>query len=269
MRDYAILPTSLLAEKAGKSLKVIFTGEGGDEAFAGYARYRKRPFQRWLSNLLRPGVGGSRARNRWPADLRRRAYAPPLQAVSNGFRPFQAAAWKDAPAHWSALQRIQYHELMGALPDKLLVKVDRSLMAWGVEARVPYLDHRIVEFGLSLPDALKVQGRVGKLLLRRWGQRLIPGDYLMQSKKGFHVPMAQLLSGEFLSRLGPALAGNAAVKSWFDVDGIRYLIEQQQRTRACTEQVWGVMQFAIWHRIFVEQQGRMPGRAEDPLDWIR
>jgi len=269
MRDFAVLPTSLLAEKAGQSLKVIFTGEGGDEAFAGYARYRKRPLQRWLSNLLRPGVGGFRARNRWPAELRRRSYSPQLQAVSNGFRRAQVEAWRDAPHSWSDLQRIQYYDLVAALPDKLLVKVDRSLMAWGVEARVPYLDHRIVEFGLSLPDALKVHGRVGKYFLRSWGQRYIAGGYLMQSKKGFHVPMRQLLSGDFLSRLGTALAGNAAVNEWFDSAGIQHLIEAQRHGGGCSEQVWGVMQFAIWHRIFVEQQGRKPGREEDPLDWIR
>jgi asparagine synthase (glutamine-hydrolysing) len=269
MRDFAVLPTSLLAEKAGQSLKVIFTGEGGDEAFAGYARYRKRPLQRWLSNLLRPGVGGFRTRNRWPAELRRRSYSPQLQAVSNGFRRTQIEAWKDTPRSWSDLQRIQYYDLVAALPDKLLVKVDRSLMAWGVEARVPYLDHRIVEFGLSLPDALKVQGRVGKYFLRSWGQRYIDGGYLMQSKKGFHVPMRQLLSGDFLSRLGTALAGNAAVNEWFDSAGIQHLIKVQRHGGGCSEQVWGVMQFAIWHRIFVEQQGRKPGREEDPLDWIR
>jgi asparagine synthase (glutamine-hydrolysing) len=269
MRDFAVLPTSLLAEKAGQSLKVIFTGEGGDEAFAGYARFRKHPLQRWLSNLTRPGTGGLRTRNHWPAELRRRAYSPRLQAASNGFRRAQAEAWRETPHAWSSLQRLQYYDLVAPLADKLLVKVDRSLMAWGVEGRVPYLDHRIVEFGLGLPDALKVQGRTGKLFLRRWGQRHIPGDFLMQSKRGFHVPMRQLLSGEFLSQLGVALAGNAAVREWFNIEGIRHLIDQQQRGGGCTEQVWGVMQFAIWHRLFVEQPGRVPGRSEDPLDWIR
>ena len=269
MRDFAVLPTSLLAEKAGQSLKVIFTGEGGDEAFAGYARFRKHPLQRWLSNLLRPGSGGLRTRNRWPADLRRHAYSPRLQAVSNGFRRAQAQAWQDTPRGWSTLQRLQYYDLMAPLADKLLVKVDRSLMAWGVEARVPFLDHRIVEFGLGLPDALKLQGRIGKYMLRRWGQRHIPGDHLMQAKRGFHVPMRQLLRGEFLTRVGQALAGNAAVQEWFDIDGIRGLIEAQQRSGHHSEQVWGVMQFAIWHRLFVEQPGVVPTRSEDPLDWIR
>ena len=269
MRDFAVLPTSLLAEKAGRSLKVIFTGEGGDEAFAGYARYRKRPFQRWLSNLLRPGTGGFRARSRWPQALRQRSFSPQLQAVAGGFRQLQVEAWRDAPPAWSDLQRIQYYDLIAALPDKLLVKVDRSLMAWGVEARVPYLDHRIVEFGLGLPDALKVQGRMGKRFLREWGQRHIPGPYLMQSKKGFHVPMQQILRGEFLTQLGQALAANEAIRTWFKVDGIKGLIEAQQHSGGHSEQVWGLLQFAIWHRLFVEQPGRMPGRSEDPLDWIR
>jgi asparagine synthase (glutamine-hydrolysing) len=147
--------------------------------------------------------------------------------------------------------------------------VDRSLMAWGVEARVPYLDHRIVEFGLGLPDALKVQGRTGKLFLREWGQRHIPGPYLMQSKKGFHVPMQQILRGEFLTQLGQAFSANEAIRAWFQVDGVKGLIEAQQRTGGHSDQVWGLLQFAIWHRLFVEQPGRLPGRSEDPLDWIR
>jgi len=63
---------------------------------------------------------------------------------------------------------MQYTDLVTALPDNLLVKVDRMLMGWGVEGRVPFLDHRIVEFGLSLPDELKIEGRQGKAFLKRW-----------------------------------------------------------------------------------------------------
>jgi len=269
MLDLAVLPTSLLAEKAGQSLKVVFTGEGGDEAFAGYARYRKPPFLRWLSNLSRSGVGGFRSRNRWPQSLRKRLYSPRLQAESDGFRQAQLEDWKSTPTTWSDLQRSQHYDLVTALPDKLLVKVDRSLMAFGVEARVPYLDHRIVEFGLSLPDELKVKGNVGKYFLRQWGQRYIAGEHLMQSKRGFHVPIRRLLSDEFLRGLGGALASNRAINGWFKADGINDLIEAQRHTGAYSEQVWGVMQFAIWHRIFVENHGQKPGLVEDPLDWIR
>lgn len=269
MGDFSGLPTSLLAEKAGKSLKVIFTGEGGDEVFAGYARYRKAPFSRWLSNFSRPGVGGFRSRNRWPRSLRKRLYSPRLEAVSDGFRQAQLDDWKGTPTAWSDIQRSQHYELVTALPDKLLVKVDRNLMAFGVEARVPFLDHRIVEFGLSLPDELKVKGGVGKYFLRQWGQRYLAGEHMMQRKRGFHMPIRSLLSEEFLRGLGDALTSNRAIKNWFSTDGIKYLIDAQRRTGAYSEHVWGLMQFAIWHRIFLENQGQKPGLIEDPLDWIR
>ncbi len=165
--------------------------------------------------------------------------------------------------------RTQQVDLLTALPDKLLVKVDRSLMAFGVEARVPYLDHRIVEFGLTLPDALKVQGRTGKVFLRQWGQRHVPREHLMQGKQGFHVPMAQVLDEPLLRALGPALAGNRALRQWFDADGLRQLVEAQRQSGGLSELVWGVMQFAIWHRIFIERGGARPTLDEDPLDWIR
>lgn len=269
MLDFAVLPTSLLAEKAAHSLKVIFTGEGGDEAFAGYTRYCKPPFLRWFSNLSRPGVGGFRSRNRCPRSLRKRLYSPRLAAVSKGFRQAQIDDWKETPITWTDIQRSQHYDLVTAVPDQLLVKVDRSLMAFGVEARVPYLDHRIVEFGLSLPDELKVKGNVGKYFLRQWGQKYIAGEHLMQSKRGFHVPIQSVLSDTFLRGLGDALASNRAIKDWFNIDGVKYLIEAQRHTGKCSEQVWGVMQFAIWHRIFLENRGQKPGLVEDPLDWIR
>lgn len=64
------------------------------------------------------------------------------------------------------------------LPDDLLTKADRMLMAWGIEGRVPFLDHRVVEFGLALPDAYKIEGRTGKRFLRLWGEHYLPREHL-------------------------------------------------------------------------------------------
>ena len=182
----------------------------------------------------------------------------------------QVEAWRDAPPAWSDLQRIQYYDLIAALPDKLLVKVDRSLMAWGVEARVPYLDHRIVEFGLGLPDALKVQGRMGKVLPAPMGPAPHPGAVPDAVEEGLSRadaadPARRVPARSWARRL----TANEAIRSWFKVDGVKGLIEAQQHTGGHSDQVWGLLQFAIWHRLFVEQPGRMPGRSEDPLDWIR
>ena len=269
MRDYAVLPTSMLAERTRQSLKVVFTGEGGDEVFAGYARYRKLAIQRWAANLVAPGSGGFRTQGRWPRGLIRQVFAPALRAAAGGFRQPQIDAWRAAPRSWSALQKAQHNDLVTALPDNLLVKVDRSLMAFGVEGRVPYLDHRIVEFGLALPDALKVRGKIGKHFLRQWGLQYVPHDHLFQVKKGFHVPIGTMLSADFLARLGPLLAASPAMAQWFDPAGIRAMFAAHARTNAHTEHIWGLLHFAIWHRIFVEQGGRQPALAEDPLDYLR
>lgn len=269
MRDYAVLPTSMLAEKTRQSLKVVFTGEGGDEVFAGYARYRKHPVQRWAANLLAPGSGGFRTHSHWSRDWRQQVFGTSLAAVAGGFRQPQIAAWRDSPAAWSPLQRAQHNDLVTALPDNLLVKVDRSLMAFGVEGRVPYLDHRIVEFGLALPDSLKVQGRVGKHFLRRWGLQYVPHEHLFQVKKGFHVPIGRMLSGPFLDALGEALVRNRAIGEWFTPTGVKALFDAQRQSGAHSEQIWCLLHFAIWHRIFVEQGGRQPALHDDPLAYVR
>lgn len=268
MNDHAVLPTSMLAEKTRETLKVVFTGEGGDEVFAGYARYRKHPLQRWASNLATPGSGGFRTRSQWPGKLRRQVFSAPLQAATGGFRQPQIRAWQESPRTWSHLQKAQYNDLVTALPDNLLVKVDRNLMAFGIEGRVPFLDHRVVEFGLSLPDQLKIQGKVGKYFLRHWGLQHVSESHLFRAKKGFHVPIAHMLSGKFLSRLGAALIQNRAIGAWFNQAGIRALLQAHQTSGAYSNQLWALTYFAIWYRIFVEQQGRQPDVHADPLAYI-
>ncbi|URI08831.1 asparagine synthase (glutamine-hydrolyzing) [Aquincola tertiaricarbonis] len=269
MRDHAVLPTLALGERASQSLKIVFTGEGGDEVFAGYGRYRRPALQRWLAGLRSPGSGGFRTRSLWPRAWQQAVFGPALQAASGGFRQPQIEAWQATPRNWTTLQRSQHGDLMTAVPDNLLVKADRSLMAFGIEGRVPFLDHRVVEFGLSLPDAWKVQGRIGKHFLRRWGLRHLPHDALFTPKKGFHVPMHWLLSGDFLKHLQAALARNAAVQQWLQPAGVARLIEVQQQTGAHTEALSAVLHFALWHRIQVEQGGRRPPAHAELLDYLQ
>jgi asparagine synthase (glutamine-hydrolysing) len=266
LHDYASLPTSFLAERAGGELKVVLTGEGGDEVFAGYGRYRRNPFQRWLKSLVAPGSGGFRTRGYWLDRWVRQAFGPELQAVlADRRRPF-VAAWQAAPRSWTHLSRGQYVDVTTYLPDDLLVKVDRVLMGFGVEGRVPFVDHRVVEFGLSLPDSLKVEGRTGKLMLRRWAQRRLPDDHVWRRKRGFFVPIRQWLHGELLDQLASLLPRNRALQRWFRPAGLAALVCEQQAGGNTSRALWGLMQLAIWHRIFVE--GQTPGRDEDPLDWI-
>jgi len=263
--DYACLPTSFLAEQAARSLKVVLTGEGGDEAFAGYSRYRRIPIQRWLESLRAPGSGGFRTRGRWHAGWSRRLFGPELKAASRWRAPF-ITAWRATPRAWSHTTRCQYTDVVTYLPDDLLVKADRVLMGFGLEGRVPFLDHRVVEFALGLPDSLKVSRRQGKLFLKRWAERRLPPDHLWRRKRGFYVPVGRWLQGKFLDGLATHLPQHPAIRQWFRPPGVVELLRAQQTRGNVTREIWGLVQLAIWHRIFVE--GHLPGRDEDPLEWI-
>lgn len=269
MRDYASLPTSLLAETAGAQLKVVFSGEGGDEVFAGYGRYHPRRPERWVKSLLYPGSGGFRARGQWAGRWSARLFGQALRDAPGSDRAPFIQAWRETPAIWSDMQRRQYTDLVTALPDNLLVKADRMLMGFGLEGRVPFLDHRLVEFGLSLPDALKVRGHRGKWLLRRWAEPLLPPGHLNQHKRGFHVPVGDWLRGSVAEQLGRRLADNRGIREWFRTEAIAELVAARQQGRGGGRELFGLMQFAIWHHIFIEAPGHCPGPNENPLDWIR
>jgi asparagine synthase (glutamine-hydrolysing) len=267
MRDYACLPLAALSEHAARSLKVIFTGEGGDEVFAGYRRYR-HSFEDRLKDLLRPGTGGFRTRGQWRGRRPRQVFSKRLQQHLGETRQVFQSAYRAARPDWSICTKRQYTDLVTGLPDNLLVKADRITMAFGLEARVPMLDHQVVEFGLSLPDELKLHGHQGKWFLKHWAEQHLPADHLYRPKRGFHVPIGEWLSGRFLEALGPRLLRDPAITQWFDPAGVTRLLQEQRNRGNAARELYGLMQFAIWHRLFVERPGSRPAAREDPLDWI-
>jgi asparagine synthase (glutamine-hydrolysing) len=269
MRDYANIPTSLLARQAATELKVVFSGEGGDEVFAGYGRFSSPPVERGLKNLVRPGSGGFRTSGMLRRRDRRHLLGTALQAAFRNVRQPFIDAWQACPSDWSALQRMQYDELVTALPDNLMVKADRMMMAWGLEGRVPFLDHRIVEFGLSLPDGLKVQGRRGKVFLKEWARPFLQEEQISGRKRGFHVPVGEWLSGDFLTRLGQVLPTLPAVQNWFNPAELARLVREQGGSgSAPTRILFSLLQFALWHRMFIEGKGERPAALVDPLDFL-
>jgi asparagine synthase (glutamine-hydrolysing) len=257
LADPACLPTSMLAERAGRELKVVFSGEGGDEVFAGYARYRASYWKRLLRRLRRPRLGGMRASGQ-AAGYERWLFGDALRALHDRWQQPQADAWAAFSAAASPLRRMQAVDLATWLPDDLLVKCDRMLMGFGVEGRVPYLDHRVVEFGLALDDAAKVGRNVGKRFLRRWGERYVPDGHLWLRKKGFTVPIAQCLTPAVVEKLRTLLPGHPAIRDWFDPAGVRRLLQRVPGSSADARMAWSLMQFAIWSNLFIDGSGRMP-----------
>jgi len=218
--DYAILPTYKLAEAAKGTLTVVLTGEGGDELFGGYGRYRR---------ALRPAWLGGR-----PAEPR-------------GTSAQVLAAWRDAaraPRGATPLQAAQWADIATWLPNDLLLKLDRCLMAHGLEGRTPFLDPEVAAFAWPLPDRLKVRGGYGKWLLRKWLERTCPAADPWAKKQGFTVPVETWIA--------PRAAGIAARIG--KVEAVRRLLgdEASARMRTLGAGRWPPLFFAVWALIHLE-----------------
>ena len=264
MRDYAALPTLMLSEVAAHDLKVVFSGEGGDEAFAGYRRYAPT-LPRWINHRILGN--GARRESQWKKDIQTAILTRSMQA-QNTKGPLDALWAQTASNNWSLMNRRQYVDVKSALVDNLLVKTDRMMMAFGLEGRVPFSDHRIIEFGFSLPDRLKYKNGRGKWFLRQYAEKYLPKDHLQKPKRGFYVPVKEWFSAEFAKQLGQKLEQNQAVNTWLNINGVRQAIQQQINGKNCTRELYSIMQFAIWHKLFIEQPGVVPTKNENPLDWI-
>ena len=157
--DYAILPTWKLAREAARELKVVLCGEGGDELFAGYGRYRSQ---------LRPWWQGGRT-------LRSKGILDGL-----GLLRIEPKSWRDSLdaaqatatfPHRTRLQIAQATDCADWLPNDLLTKLDRCLMTHGLEGRTPFLDREVAKVAFSLSDEMKIKKGLGKWLLREWLER--------------------------------------------------------------------------------------------------
>lgn len=227
--DSSSIATHLLCEHVGRSFKVALGGDGGDEAFAGYKKYRILPVRRALDRVPYARTTVSQALRKLPArrDRTRRwtELLRTLRRVSIGLdgsvsdlqvglaqvaplartetlvrRPTSAEKFVDAArarfdaARGSDLQRVLACELGNALPNDMLVKVDRASMACHLEARVPLLDHRVVEFGLGLDERFTL-GQQGKVVLRELHRRRFGRELSERKKQGFGVPVEAWLRG--------------------------------------------------------------------------
>ena len=254
MGDPANLPVFVLAQAAAaQGLKVAWSGEGGDEIFAGYGRYRLRGPKRWIARWQSPETEGFRARGIFSGLPIKRLFQPSLaQAITEFRKPF-LECWRNAPDDWSDLQKMQALDMQTWLADDLLTKADRMLMAHGVEGRVPWLDHRVVEFGLALPDALKREGRQGKVFLRRWADPLVPKAILNADKKGFTVPLAAWLSAGWSNDLERALANSALIEQWGRPDALRAWVRKAEAQGTDARPRWALLQLLIWESQYAKQ----------------
>ncbi len=268
MRDPASLPTLLLAEEASRSMKVVFSGEGGDESFAGYGRYRTGAVERFLKNMAFPGTGGFRSRGDLRGGAARQLLGDKLMQVGRTWRAELIESWQSYPDAWTSLQKMQALDLQHALPDNLLVKADRMLMAHGVEGRMPFVDRRVVSWGLGTADAQKCDRREGKKILKDWARGFMPAEHFSAKKRGFYVPVNDWWRGDRLQELGRVLTHNEAIREWFRPAGVEALLAEQRKSQRAGRQLMTLLQFALWHRFFVESVTPTLPEVTDPLQLL-
>ncbi|KJV08571.1 asparagine synthase [Elstera litoralis] len=237
--DYATLPTYLLAQKARASVKVVLTGEGGDEIFGGYGRYRSimRPW--WLGGKVLRGKGTF-------------ARLGVLQQEGGAWRDGIAMAEIHAGTHGrSRLQVAQAVDCTDWLPHDLLTKLDRCLMANGMEGRTPFLDPGVAAAGFRLPDSLKVRDGKGKWILRRLLEKRLPQADALGRKKGFTVPVGAWLSAES-ARLGPLLARQACIAEIAKPGKVETLAQSTEKHAGFA--LWSLLFYALWYRAQIERK---------------
>jgi len=283
--DPSALPTWRVCQLARERVSVALSGDGADEAFAGYRRQvfhhheervrgfvpqalRTRVFGTlgqiypkadWAPRPLRakatllalaePGEEGyARALSAMTPAARHALYAPGFAKALGGFRAEDEliALMRDAPAQ-SGLDRAQYADLMFWLPGAILTKVDRTSMAVSLEAREPLLDHRLIAFAARLPEAMRVRGQTGKYLLKRTMEARLPRDILYRPKQGFVTPIAEWLRGPLAGEARRiAASGVLAETGFFAAPALARLAEAHIAGRRDNAR-------ALWQLIMLER----------------
>jgi asparagine synthase (glutamine-hydrolysing) len=290
----SVIGVHLLAREAAKQVKVLLTGDGGDEVFAGYVDRYARIDALWdgigrshpgIMNAARGQATGERVR--WkPFGLLARARTT-VRALGRSAeagrddhfnlrkvvlndaekRVLYTSEWRDRtlgmstvswlrsrlpPRRHDRLARWQLHDILTSLPDEMLAKVDKATMASGVEARVPLLDHRLVELGVGLPARLKIVEGQGKWILKKLGERYVPRQVLYRDKHGFDVPLSEWFRGEWRTfvrdALSPAALRRVGVLQPKAVESV--IAHHESRPGfASSHMVFTILCFQMWHDV--------------------
>ena len=267
-------------------VKVVMTGEGADELFLGYNRYRVTAWNERLGRpywALMPAAAQKSVRNlvsRLPRRLRRyaeRSFLGPAPGVrglfyenfatfpeplrrgllrgGDGDDPHIEGLRRYAEAPGGLLERMCHADLQTYLVE-LLMKQDRMSMAASVESRVPFLDHELVEYAAAMPGHYKLRGWRTKSVLREALKGRVPGPILTRRKMGFPVPLGHWLRGPFWPLVEEFVIGPRALeRGFFDADFLRRLAEEHRSGRGeHGDRLWLLMNLEIWQRVFLEAE---------------
>ncbi|OLB91764.1 MAG: asparagine synthase (glutamine-hydrolyzing) [Actinobacteria bacterium 13_2_20CM_2_66_6] len=270
--DSSALPTYLVSWLARQQVTVSLSGDGGDELFGGYTRYldalRRPTVPAWGRSLLRtvghalPHIAPGRGRLLDRARSREAAYAGsvglPLPPIDGGiaaarlvprdgeFDDVLADAFKAAGAR-DFVSQMMLVDVATYLPGDILTKVDRASMAVSLEARVPLLDHALVEFALGLPADWKIRDGTGKRIFRRAIRGLVPSEVLEHPKLGFAVPLGPWFRGPLRHRIDRLAIADGGLYDFLDRPAVRRLVrEHLMRRRDHSTALWRALVLHLW-----------------------
>lgn len=268
-----------ISQLAARSVKVVLAGEGGDELFAGYPKYAAdrlaglvsafpqkvtQGIAQWLpyaQRRARLALEALSIRNEaersatWFASFSRQErqalFAPDFLAqvdVAHPVRTFEELLRKASDR--SPLKRMLYADLKIWLPDNLLLRGDQMTMAASIEERVPFLDHKLVEFAARIPSRMLSRGFRTKVLLKRALRPYVPPEILCRRKVGFAVPVGPWFRKELRSMVGDLLlAPNAHTRSYFNKESAEQFVrEHLDGVRDRHKQLWALLNFELWQR---------------------
>jgi asparagine synthase (glutamine-hydrolysing) len=287
--DKSALPTFYVSRMARRHVTVVLNGDGGDEAFAGYDKYRLGRWQRaWTSlparwrqplarRLLAPLLHGEQgpgerlrtrlARSCLPyADAifypeffdrhsRTALYRPWLRsALANQASPLLGLVSAGLAEFDDPIDLMQWLDYQWYLPGDLLAKVDIASMACSLEARSPFLDHHVVEFCAALPSTMKTDGYVRKIALREAFRGHLPPPILDRPKQGFSIPLREWLRGPLAPLARDLLVDQpGGLGEFFDLVAIRQMCHAHiSGRRNHAHRLWALMIFALWYRLIFE-----------------
>ena len=297
--DPSAIPTLYLSRLAREHVKVVLSGDGGDEAFGGYSRYlhdlqehrlrrfipdviRRSLLRRvaslwpqadWLPRVLRakstltnlsldPAAAYANTLTMTPLPLRRLILSRDVQEQLNGFCPTRMVE-RVFPEGIEPLGAMTQTDIRTILPDDFLTKVDRASMAVGLEVRPPLVDHEFLELSARIPSRFKVRGGQGKWIFKQMLQDQLPNSVLYRRKQGFEIPVDGWLGGPLREQVeATILSPTNPVADYIDQDeAAKLCLAHRRHTARHGQTIWALLVLARWLEEFSKTGSH--GRHED------
>jgi asparagine synthase (glutamine-hydrolysing) len=289
--DSSAIPTYMVSKLAARHVKVVLSGDGGDELFAGYDKYlveqrerSGRPIpaaaRKLMGNVSRMMPGGLKGRNflhhhsltgperyldaitLYRRDDLRNLLSPEVSPLVSAYQPWASKAryMESSSSNW--LSRIQALDIDNYLPMDILTKVDRMSMAHSIETRVPLLDHKLVEFAATIPPEMNLKGGVTKYILKQAMRGILPDAIIDRPKRGFAVPLQYWFRGKLGPYVRDLLLGESGRRrGLFNLNYVESMVDRHDKGENLDLQLWALISFEVWARTFIDGSSPRARRA--------